>query len=62
MKIAWHNPPLAPFSTINSISTSVNRCNITFAFLRLLVLLILVQPENEQGRVRICQDTHSEES
>ena len=60
--IAWHSPFLIPFSTINNISISVNRPNFTFEFLILLVMLILVQQENEQGKIQILQDTYSESS
>ena len=46
------------FSTINNMSVS---CLILLlSFIRLLATLILVQQENEQGRVLTFQDTHSE--
>ena len=38
--MACHIPPLMPFSTINSISISVNNSNFTSVFLKLLAMLI----------------------
>ena len=32
--IAWNSPPLIPFSTINDISTSVDRSNFTVVFFK----------------------------
>ena len=32
--IAWHIPPVIPFSTINNISTSVNNSNVTSVFFK----------------------------
>ena len=33
-RVAWHIPPLNHFSTINSMSVSVNKSNFTSVFLK----------------------------
>ena len=32
--IAWHIPPVTPFSAINKISVSVDNCNSTSVFFK----------------------------
>ena len=53
-------PPLITFSTINNISTSVNRSILLCYFSRLLSMLTLVRKENEQHQAYISQGTSFE--
>ena len=51
--IAWHIPPLVPFSTINNISISVNNSNLIPIFLNKHAMLTLKLTKNEQDQVHI---------